>query len=109
MNFTPLRDYVLVKRTDADVVTPGGIVIPDTAQDKPGEGIVIAAGPGKRDDLGKQHPVPVKPGDKILFYKWKGTETKIGGETYLMLKEEHIWGAFGEDKRTSGGALKAVA
>ncbi len=109
MNFTPLRDYVLVRRLDADVITPGGIVIPDTAQDKPGEGEVIAVGPGKRDDLGKQHPIPVRPGDRILFYKFKGTETKIDGEMFVMLKEEHIWGVFGDDKRTKGGALKAVA
>jgi chaperonin GroES len=98
MNFTPLRDYILVRRTDADTESKGGIIIPDTAQDKPGEGVVIAAGPGKRDNNGTLHPIPVKAGDKILFYKGKGTETKIDGDTYLMLKEEHVWGVFGDDK-----------
>ena len=110
MNFTPLRDNILVRRLDADVITPGGIVIPDTAQEKPGEAEVIAVGPGKRDDLGKQHPIPIGAGDKILFSKWKGTEVKMNGETLLIVKEDHVLGVIERAKTTIGGAkIRAVA
>ena len=90
--FRPLHDRVVVKRIDADQKTKGGIIIPDTAQEKPQEGKVVAVGPGGRDESGKLIPIDVKAGDRILFGKWSGTEIKIDGEELLIMKESDILG-----------------
>lgn len=92
MSFRPLHDRVLVRRIDADQKTAGGIIIPETAQEKPQEGEVVAVGPGLRDDNGKHIALDVKPGDRILFGKWSGTEVKVGGEDLLVMKESDIMG-----------------
>ena len=92
MKFRPLHDRVLVRRVESDEKTPGGIIIPDTAQEKPMEGEVIQVGPGARDATGKLVPLDVKQGDKILFGKWSGTEVKMSGEEYLIMKESDIMG-----------------
>ena len=92
MKFRPLHDRVLVKRVESDAKTKGGIIIPDTAQEKPMEGKVIAAGTGNRDEAGKLVPLDVKKGDKILFGKWSGTEVKIDGDELLIMKESDILG-----------------
>ncbi|MBY0509447.1 MAG: co-chaperone GroES [Rhodospirillaceae bacterium] len=92
MKFRPLHDRVLVKRVESDAKTKGGIIIPDTAQEKPMEGKVIAAGAGTRGEDGKLHPLDVKKGDKILFGKWSGTEVKIDGDELLIMKESDIMG-----------------
>ena len=92
MKFRPLHDRVLVKRVESDSKTKGGIIIPDTAQEKPMEGKVIAAGAGTRGEDGKLHPLDVKKGDKILFGKWSGTEVKINGDELLIMKESDILG-----------------
>jgi chaperonin GroES len=92
MKFRPLHDRVLVKRVESDTKTKGGIIIPDTAQEKPMEGKVIAAGAGARGEDGKLHPLDVKKGDKILFGKWSGTEVKVDGEDLLIMKESDILG-----------------
>ena len=90
--FRPLHDRVVVKRIDAEEKTKGGIIIPDTAKEKPQEGEVVAVGPGARDDSGKIVELDVKSGDKILFGKWSGTEVKIDGVEYLIMKESDIMG-----------------
>ena len=95
MNFRPLHDRVQVKRLEADEKTAGGIIIPDTAKEKPQEGEVVAVGPGARDESGKVVPLDVKAGDKILFGKWSGTEVKINGEDLLIMKESDILGIVG--------------
>jgi chaperonin GroES len=92
MKFRPLHDRVVVKRIEADAKTAGGIIIPDTAQEKPQQGEVVAVGPGGRDDHGKLIPIDVKPSDVILFGKWSGTEVKIDGVDYLIMKESDIMG-----------------
>ena len=92
MNFKPLHDRVLVKRVASDEKTSGGIIIPDTAQEKPMEGEVLEVGSGARDENGKLVPLDVKKGDKILFGKWSGTEVKMSGEEYLIMKESDIMG-----------------
>ena len=92
MKFRPLHDRVLVRRVESDEKTPGGIIIPDTAQEKPMEGEVIQVGQGARDETGKLVPLDVKQGDKILFGKWSGTEVKMSGEEYLIMKESDIMG-----------------
>jgi chaperonin GroES len=92
MSFRPLGDRVLVKRVEEEAKTKGGIIIPDTAKEKPQEGEVIAVGPGARDDSGKQVALDVKAGDRILFGKWGGTEVKLNGEDLLILKESDILG-----------------
>ena len=92
MNFRPLHDRVLVKRVDAEEKTAGGIIIPDTAKEKPQEGEVVAAGTGARSEDGKVTPLDVKAGDRILFGKWSGTEVKLGGEELLIMKESDIMG-----------------
>ena len=93
MNFKPLHDRVLVKRVASDEKTAGGIIIPDTAQEKPMEGEVLEVGSGSRNENGKLEPLDVKKGDKILFGKWSGTEVKMNGEEYLIMKDipEHVW------------------
>jgi chaperonin GroES len=92
MGFRPLHDRVLVRRLDGEAKTAGGIIIPDTAKEKPMEGEVISVGPGGRDDNGKITPLDVKAGDMVLFGKWSGTEVKIDGEDLLIMKESDIMG-----------------
>ena len=92
MAFRPLGDRVLVKRVEEEEKTKGGIIIPDTAKEKPQEGEVIAVGPGARDETGKVQPLDVKAGDRILFGKWSGTEVKLDGEELLIMKESDIMG-----------------
>ncbi len=92
MRFRPLHDRVLVRRIEADEKTAGGIIIPDTAKEKPQEGEVIAAGPGARNERGELVPPDVKAGDRILFGKWSGTDVKIDGEELLIMKESDILG-----------------
>ena len=92
MKFRPLHDRVVVTRIDAESKTAGGIIIPDTAKEKPTEGEVIALGPGGHDESGKLIPIDVKKGDRVLFGKWSGTEVKIDGVEYLIMKESDIMG-----------------
>jgi chaperonin GroES len=92
MKFRPLHDRVVVKRLEEDTKTAGGIIIPDTAKEKPQQGEVVAVGPGARDDQGKVVALDVKPGDRVLFGKWSGTEVKIDGEDLLIMKESDILG-----------------
>ena len=92
MKFRPLHDRVVVRRIESEAKSAGGIIIPDTAQEKPQEGEIIAAGPGARDEAGKLVPLDVKAGDRILFGKWSGTEVKIDGEDLLIMKESDVMG-----------------
>jgi chaperonin GroES len=92
MKFRPLHDRVVVRRVDSEEKTAGGIIIPDTAKEKPQEGEVVAVGPGARDEAGKLVPLDVKAGDRILFGKWSGTEVKIDGEDFLIMKESDVMG-----------------
>ena len=92
MTFRPLHDRILVRRIDADEKSAGGIIIPDTAREKPSEGEVIAVGPGARDDAGKIVELDVKVGDRILFGKWSGTEIRLDGEDLLIMKESDVMG-----------------
>ena len=92
MKFKPLHDRVVVERLDSDEKTAGGIIIPDSAQEKPMQGKIIAVGNGARDDSGKIMPLDVKAGDTVLFGKWSGTEVKIDNEDYLIMKESDIMG-----------------
>jgi chaperonin GroES len=92
MKFRPLHDRVVVKRVDEESKTAGGIIIPDTAQEKPMQGKIIAVGPGARDEAGKIVPLEVKAGDLVLFGKWSGTEVKIDGQELLIMKESDILG-----------------
>src|SRR5215212_2295457 len=104
MQFRPLHDRVLVRRTEADEKTVGGIIIPDTAKEKPQEGEIIAAGPGGRNEKGELVPLDVKAGDRVLFGKWSGTEVKIEGEDLLIMKESDILGVI-----ETAAALKKAA
>ncbi len=92
MKFRPLHDRVVVRRIESEAKTAGGIIIPDTAKEKPQEGEIIAVGPGGRDETGKLIPLDVKVGDRILFGKWSGTEVKIDGEELLIMKESDVMG-----------------
>jgi chaperonin GroES len=92
MKFRPLHDRVVIERIDPEAKTAGGIIIPDTAQEKPQQGKVVAIGPGGRDESGRLVPIDVKVGDRILFGKWSGTEVKIDGVEYLIVKESDIMG-----------------
>jgi chaperonin GroES len=92
MKFRPLHDRVVVRRVESEAKTAGGIIIPDTAKEKPQEGEVIAVGPGARDEAGKLVPLDLKAGDRILFGKWSGTEVKIDGEELLIMKEADVMG-----------------
>ncbi|WP_333825233.1 co-chaperone GroES [Pinisolibacter sp.] len=94
-SFRPLHDRVVVERIEAEQKTAGGIIIPDTAKEKPQEGKVLAVGPGARDDAGKLVPLDVKVGDRVLFGKWSGTEVKIDGKDLLIMKESDIMGIVG--------------
>ncbi len=92
MKLRPLQDRVLVRRVEPEVKSAGGIFIPDTAQEKPTEGEVVAVGPGMRDEEGKVHPLDVRSGDRVLFGKWSGTEVKLDGEDLMIMKEADIMG-----------------
>jgi chaperonin GroES len=118
MKFRPLHDRVVVRRVDAEEKTAGGIIIPDTAKEKPQQGEVLAVGPGKRDETGKLIPPDVKAGDQILFGKWSGTEVKVDGEDLLIMKEDDIMGVVegaaqsktsGSTARRAGAIAAAVA
>ena len=95
MNFRPLHDRVVVRRIESEAKTAGGIIIPDTAKEKPQEGEIVAVGNGARDDSGKVVPLDVKEGDRVLFGKWSGTEVKLNGEDLLIMKESDIMGVVG--------------
>jgi chaperonin GroES len=101
MKFRPLHDRVLIRRVEPEAKTTGGIIIPDTAQEKPIEGEVIAAGPGARGDDGKVHPLDIKAGDRVLFGKWSGTEIRLDGEELMIMKESDVMGI------VDGGAAAA--
>ena len=96
MHFRPLHDRVLVRRINAEEKTAGGIIIPDTAKEKPQEGEIVAAGPGARNEKGELVPVEVKRGDRVLFGKWSGTEVKIDGEELIIMNESDILGVLDE-------------
>ena len=96
MKFRPLHDRVVIKRIDAEDKSAGGIIIPDTAKEKPSQGETVAIGPGGRDEAGKLIPIDVRIGDRILFGKWSGTEVKIDGTDYLIMKESDIMGVIEE-------------
>ena len=98
MKFRPLHDRVVIRRAEGDIKSKGGIIIPDTAKEKPQEGEVIAVGPGARDETGALVPLDVKAGDFILFGKWSGTEVKIDGEDLLIMKEADIMGVIDKDE-----------
>ena len=95
VNFRPLHDRVVVRRVESETKTAGGVIIPDTAKEKPQEGEIIAVGAGARDEQGKIQPLDVKAGDRILFGKWSGTEVKLNGEDLLIMKESDIMGVVG--------------
>jgi chaperonin GroES len=105
MKFRPLHDRVVVRRVDSDEKTKGGIIIPDTAKEKPMEGEIVAVGPGARSEDGQIHPLDVKAGDRVLFGKWSGTEVKLDGEELLIMKESDIMGVI----EGAGEAVKAAA
>ena len=96
MKFRPLHDRIVVERLDAEAKSAGGIIIPDTAQEKPSQGRVVAVGPGGRDEAGKLIPIDLKAGDRVLFGKWSGTEVKIDSLDYLIMKESDIMGVIDE-------------
>jgi chaperonin GroES len=104
MKFRPLHDRVVVRRIDADEKTVGGIIIPDTAKEKPQQGEVVAVGPGGRDEKGKLVPLDVKAGDLVLFGKWSGTEVKVDGEELLVMKESDIMGVLAKGQRVRSAA-----
>ena len=104
MKFRPLHDRVVVRRIDAEEKTTGGIIIPDTAKEKPQQVEVVAAGPGGRDESGKLVPLDVKAGDLVLFGKWSGTEVKIDGEELLVMKESDIIGVLEKGQRVRSAA-----
>jgi chaperonin GroES len=95
MNFRPLHDRVLVRRVEAEEKTAGGIIIPDSAKEKPQEGEVVAVGTGARNEAGEIHPLEVKAGDRILFGKWSGQEVKVDGEDLIIMQEKDIYGIVG--------------
>ena len=97
MKFRPLHDRVVVKRIDAEEKSSGGIIIPDTAKEKPSQGKIVAVGPGGRDESGKLIPLDVKAGDRVLFGKWSGTEVKLDGVEYLIMKESDIMGVITDE------------
>ena len=107
MKFRPLHDRVVVRRVESEEKTAGGIIIPDTAKEKPQEGEIVAVGPGGRDETGKLTPIDVKVGDRVLFGKWSGTEVKINGEDLLIMKESDIMGVI-EGKTAAFSAVGAM-
>ena len=96
MKFRPLHDRIVIKRIEAEAKSAGGIIIPDTAKEKPQQGEVVAVGPGGRDESGKLIPIDVKAGDRVLFGRWSGTEVKIDNEDYLIMKESDVMGVLVE-------------
>ena len=105
MKFRPLHDRVVVKRIDAEAKTAGGIIIPDTAKEKPSEGEILAVGPGGRDEAGKLIPIDLAVGDRVLFGKWSGSEVKIDGVEVLIMKESDIMGGHGRHRGPQEGRL----
>jgi chaperonin GroES len=106
MKFRPLHDRVVVRRVESDTKTAGGIIIPDTAKEKPMEGEILAVGSGVRDENGKLQPLDVKAGDRVLFGKWSGTEVKINGEELLIMKESDILGIVEAETKAAKPAKK---
>ncbi len=104
MKFRPLHDRVLIRRLETEEKTAGGIIIPDTAKEKPMEGEVVAVGPGARTEDGKLLPMDLKAGDRVLFGKWSGTEVKIDGEEYTIMKESDVMGVIEVKKKTAKAA-----
>ena len=105
--FTPLHDRILVRRTEEEGTTRGGIIIPDSAKDKPQEGEVISTGKGKINEEGKVRPLDVKEGDRILFGKYSGTEIKIDGEDFIIMREEEVLGVLsGAEKKVTAGSRR---
>ncbi|MBB4039918.1 chaperonin GroES [Microvirga flocculans] len=104
MKFRPLHDRVVVRRIEPEERTKGGIIIPDTAKEKPQQGEVIAVGPGARDETGKVQPLDVKAGDRVLFGKWSGTEVRVGGEDLLIMKESDIMGVLEQEAASRSAA-----
>ena len=104
MQFRPLHDRVVVRRIEAEEKTKGGIIIPDTAKEKPQQGEIVAVGPGARDENGKIQPLDVRAGDRVLFGKWSGTEVRIDGEDLLIMKESDIMGVLAEASAGRKGA-----
>ena len=104
MSFRPLHDRVLVRRVEEEEKTAGGIIIPDTAKEKPSQGEVVSVGPGARDEDGKRVPMDVEAGDRILFGKWSGTEVKVDGEDLLIMKESDIMGVIVEKVKAKKAA-----
>ena len=98
MKFRPLHDRIVVKRIEAEEKTAGGIIIPDTAKEKPSQGEVVAVGPGGRDEAGKLIPIDIRAGDRVLFGKWSGTEVKVDGEELIIMKESDIMGVLETSK-----------
>jgi chaperonin GroES len=108
MNFRPLHDRVLLRRVEQEEKTAGGIIIPDTAKEKPQEGEVLAVGPGTRGEDGKLHPLDVKAGDRVLFGKWSGTEVKIDGEELIIMKESDVMGILEGGAKASKSSKKVA-
>ena len=106
MNFSPLHDRVLVKRLESEEKTAGGIIIPDTAQEKPQEGLIVAVGSGAKSEDGKVTPLDVKIGDKVLFGKWSGTEVKVDGEELCIMKESDIMGVIEKKSKSKSKKKK---
>ena len=104
MHFRPLHDRVVVRRIDADHKTAGGIIIPDTAREKPSQGEIIAVGPGGRDETGKLIPIDLKVGDRVLFGKWSGTEVKLDGDELLIMKESDLMGVLEDEPAVAKAA-----
>ena len=109
MKFRPLHDRVVVERIDPEAKSAGGIIIPDTAQEKPSQGEIIAVGPGGRDEAGKLIPVDLKVGDRVLFGKWSGTEVRLDGVDYLIMKESDIMGVLQETAAKNNQNKKKAA
>ena len=108
MKFRPLHDRVVVERIDPEAKSAGGIIIPDTAQEKPSQGEIIAVGPGGRDEAGKLIPIDLKVGDRVLFGKWSGTEVTLDGVDYLIMKESDIMGVLQETAAKTAAKKKAA-
>ena len=109
MKFRPLHDRVVVRRIEAEEKTAGGIIIPDTAKEKPQEGEIVAVGPGARDESGKVTALDVKAGDRVLFGKWSGTEVRIDGQDLLIMKESDIMGVIEQTEARATGSKKKAA
>ncbi len=105
MKFRPLHDRIVIKSIEAEAKSAGGIIIPDTAKEKPQEGEVVAVGPGGRDDTGKLVPIDIKVGDRVLFGKWSGTEVKIDDDEYLIMKEGDVMGVLVETEARQEGCV----